>query len=91
MYILGQDSNIIFTLDKGLFRGIIHTRDIYVQGKFYGSNIYGKKFFRRYLLGTYENDEAEQIVREIYNLLKSGQKFYSMPAPTIDIDLGVSI
>jgi len=93
MYIVGQDRNIIFTLtDKGLMKGLVYTEDIYVNGQFYGCNIYGKNLLRTYLLGTYEEDEAEQVIEEIYRLLKVGVQFYSMPAPALDPeDLGVSL
>jgi len=93
MYIVGQDRNVIFTLtDKGLLKGTLYTEDIYVNGKYYGSNVYGKNLLRTYLLGTYEEDEAEQVIEEIYRLLKAGVQFYSMPDPSMDLeDLGVSL
>ena len=93
MFIQGQDKNVIFTLsDKGLFGGVIYTKDIYIKKKYWGSNIYGRNFFKKYLLGTYEGDEAEQVASEIYALLKSGQEFYSMPNPSIELeDLGVGL
>mgnify|MGYP001305485274 FL=1 len=93
MFIKGQDSDVIFSLtDKGLFPGTIYTDDIYINGKFYGTNIYGKRLFKTYLLGTYEEDEGEQIVNEIYTLMRAGAKYYSMPAPSIDLeDLGVAL
>ena len=91
MFIQGQDGNVIFSLsDKGLMKGTVYTKDIYNNGKFYGSNVYGKSLFQTYLLGTYEDAEAEQVISEIYKLLKAGARFYSMPAPTMDLqDLGV--
>jgi len=89
MYIKSQDGDVIFSLTD---KAVIFTEDIYISGKFYGCNIYGRKLFRRYLLGTYEEDEATQVISEIYALLKAGERFYSMPAPTFDLeDLGVSI
>jgi len=93
MFILSQDKDTIFTLsDKGLFKSAIYTEDVYVNGKYYGSNIYGKGLFKEYLLGTYDCDEVEQIMSEIFTLLKAGAEFYSMPAPTLEPeDLGVSI
>jgi len=93
MFIQGQDKNIIFTLtDKGLLKGTVYTEDVYINGKFYGTNVYGKNLFKAYLLGTYEEDEAEQVVSEIYTLLKARAKFYSMPNPSLDLeDLGVEI
>lgn len=91
MFIKSQDSDVIFSLnDKGLFPGTIYTEDIYVDGKFYGTNVYGRRLFREFLLGTYEEDEGEQVISEIYTLMKAGVKYYAMPAPTLDIeDLGV--
>jgi hypothetical protein len=93
MYIQGQDKNVIFALtDKGLMKGLVYTEDVYVNGKYYGANVYGKSLLRTCLLGTYEEDEAEQVVGEIYKLLKSGAQFYAMPCPTMDLeDLGVSL
>lgn len=93
MFIKCQNNNIIFTLsDKGLLKGVIYTKDVYIDGKFFGINIYGQKLFKKYLLGTYEEDEAEQIVQEIYTLLKAGEQFYSMPDPVLNPeDLGVSL
>lgn len=91
MYIISQDKNVIFPLiDKGLLKGTVYAEDIYIDEKFYGTNIYGRRLFRDYLLGSYEAGEAEQIITEIYRLMKAGEKFYSMPAPTMDLeDLGV--
>ena len=93
MFIQGQDKNVIFTLsDKGFLKGQVYTKNIYINKKYWGSNIYGRNFFKKYLLGTYEGDEAEQVTSEIYALLKSGQEFYSMPNPSIELeDLGVSL
>jgi len=89
MYIKSQDGDVIFSLTD---KAVIFTEDIYINGKFYGCNIYGRKLFRRYLLGTYEEDEATQVISEIFALLKAGVQYYSMPAPTMDIsELGVSI
>lgn len=93
MYIIGQDRNIIFTLqDKGILKGTIYTEDIEINGKYYGSNIYGRNLFTTHLLGTYEEGEAEQVVTEIYRLLKAGAKHYSMPTPSMDLeDMGVTL
>ncbi len=84
MYIQGQDKDIIFTLSDKWLLSRIYTEDKIIRNKYYGTNIYGKALFRKHLLGTYESDEAEQIVNEIYTLLKAGKKFYAMPDPTID-------
>lgn len=93
MYILGQDKDVIFTIsDKGPLKGRIYTQDKIIRNKYYGTNVYGKTLFRRYLLGTYEPEEAEQIIGEIYTLLKAGERFYVMPEPSIDIkDWGVEL
>ena len=86
MFIKGQDDNTIFTLsDKGINKGVVYTEDIYINNKYYGSNIFGRTLFHTYLLGTYEEDESDQVVAEIYKLLKSGAQYYSMPQPSIDI------
>jgi len=91
MYIKSQDGNVIFTLsDKGLFKGTVFTRDIYIKGKYYGSNIYGRRLFKKYFLGTFEEGEGEQVINEIYALLKAGAKFYSMPEAYLEPeDMGV--
>lgn len=80
MYIQSQDKDTIFTLsDKGILKGCVFTKDHYIDGQFYGTNIYGKTLLKTVLLGTYEPEEAEQIVKEIYRLLRKGMKFYVMP------------
>lgn len=93
MYIQGQDRDIIFTIsDKGPLKGRIYTEDKIIKDKFYGTNVFGKTLFKKHLLGTYETEEAEQIVAEIYTLLKAGKKFYAMPEPSIDPeDWGVEL
>ena len=93
MFIQGQDKDIIFPLtDKGLLKGTVYTKDIYVNEKYYGANVYGKTLFQKHLLGTYEEGEAEQVIAEIYALLKAGAATYSMPVPAMDLeDLGVSL
>lgn len=94
MYILSQDRDTIFSLsDKGLFKGMIYAECIYnEEEQFRGCNIYGKTLFKTVLLGTYEIEEADQIISEIYRLLKAGEQFYSMPGVYIDLEeLGVSI
>lgn len=93
MFILSQDRDTIFTLqDKGLFKGHIYANDIEIDGHYYGTNIYGTTLFKTYFLGTYEEGEAEQVIAEIYRLLKAGAKCYSMPDPSMDLeDMGVNI
>jgi len=93
MFILSQDRDTIFTLqDKGLFKGHLYAEDIEIDGHYYGTNIYGTTLFKTYFLGTYEEGEAEQVIAEIYRLLKAGEKYYSMPVPSLDLeDMGVSL
>lgn len=93
MYIIGQDRNVIFTLqDTGLLKGTIYTEDVEMGGRYYGTNIYGKNLLHTHLLGTYEENEAAQVIAEIYRLLKAGAKCYSMPDPSMDLeDMGVSL
>ena len=92
MFIQSQDRNVIFTLtDKGLLKGHVFAEDQYdIDGDFMGCNVYGRNLLRTYLLGTYEKDEREdeaaQVVDEIYRLLKAGCCFYSMPAPQMDLE-----
>lgn len=87
MFIKSQDGDLIFTLqNKGPFHGTIYTKDIYIRGKYYGTNIYGKRLFKTYLLGTYEENEGEMVINEIFTLLKAGVKYYSMPTPTLDLE-----
>lgn len=91
MFIKSQNEDVIFSLtDKGFLKGNVYAEDIYVNGKFYGTNIYGRKLFKKYLLGTYEEDEGEMVINEIFTMLKARTKYYTMPAPTMDLeDLGV--
>lgn len=94
MYIVSQDRDTIFTLtDKGLFKGLIYTDFVYNEDdEFRGCNIYGKSLFKTVLLGTYDTEEAEQIIAEIYKLLKAGEQFYSMPEVYIELeDMGVTL
>lgn len=93
MFIQSQDKDVIFTLaDKGLLKGTVYTEDIYINKTFYGTNIFGKNLFKKHLLGTYEEDEAEQIVGEVYKLLKARCKFYAMPEAAMDLEeLGVEL
>lgn len=89
MLIQSQDKDILFSLPtKPLFSGI-YTKDIYVRGKFFGTNIYGKTLFGTYLLGTYEPEESEQVISEIFKLHKKGILYYVMPAPSGEFDSGV--
>ena len=86
MYIQCKDKDIIFTLSDKWLLSRIYTEDKII------TNIYGKALFRKHLLGTYEPEEADQIVAEIYTLLKAGKKFYAMPEPSIDPeDWGVEL
>jgi hypothetical protein len=91
MIIKSQDSDTLFPLtDKGF--GTIYLEDVYVNGRFYGSNIYGRRFFKSYLLGTYEENEAEMVIDEIFTMLKMGAEHYVMPQPTLELDqMGVEL
>jgi DNA modification methylase len=93
MYIISQDRDIIFTLqDKGLLKSTIYAEDVEIDGKYYGTNIFGTNLLKTYMLGTYEENEAAQVIAEIYRLLKAGEKYYSMPVPSLDLDdMGVNI
>jgi hypothetical protein len=87
MYIISQDRNMIFTLtDKGLLKSTVYAEDIEIDGEYYGTNIFGSNLLRTNLLGTYEEGEAEQIIAEIYRLLKAGAMCYSMPTPSMDLE-----
>lgn len=87
MYIINQDHNVIFTLkDKGLFPGTIYTKDIYRHNRYMGTNIYGRRFLKKYLLGTYEDGEGEMVINEIFIMLKAGERYYKMPAPSLDLE-----
>ena len=91
MFIISQDRDVIFTLqDKGLLKSTIYAEDVEIDGKYYGTNIFGETLFKTYMLGTYEAGETEQVIAEIYRLLKAGAKYYSMPDPSMDLeDMGV--
>ena len=92
MLILSQDRDEIFTLsDKGLFKGHIYIKVKYFQDILMGWNVIGCRLFKETLLGTYEEQDAQQVVQEIFKLIKSGAKHYTMPEPVIDLDdLGVT-
>lgn len=93
MTILNQDKDEIFTLsDKGLLKGRIYIRVQSFQGQLMGWNVVGKRLFRETLLGTYDEGDAQQIIGEIFNLLRAGQEHYVMPDAVLDLDeLGVGI
>lgn len=93
MTILSQDKDEIFTLsDKGLFKGQIYVRVQYFQNQLMGWNVIGKRLRRETILGTYDEQDAQQVVHEIYKLLRVGEKYYSMPEAALDLDeLGVEL
>lgn len=82
MRILSQNKDIIFNLTR---LSTIYAKDVYHNQKYYGSNIYGKSLFKNHMLGTYEEGEAEQVIEEIYRLLKTEAKFYTMPEVALDL------
>jgi len=81
---------VIVDQDRGTkFRtGKVYFKEHYAMGCFMGWNIYGKKFLKQpILLGTYDTEEdATQIVSEIYTLKKHGRKKYSMPEASLQLD-----
>jgi len=93
MTILNQDRDEIFTLtDKGLLKSNIYIKVAYFQGQLMGYNIIGKRLFKEKILGTYDESEAQQIIQEIYKLMRYGVSYYSMPNPTLDLEeLGVNL
>lgn len=80
MIIQTQDRDTIFTLtDKGLYSRI-YVKEVSWKGTLIAFNVMGKTLFKETVLGTYDEDtDAEQVVKEIYRMLKLGVKFYSMP------------
>lgn len=88
MYIINQDRDEIFTLnDKSLLSCRIHVEDRYYNGQLVGWNVMGKRFLKKALLGTYDTeDDAKQVVQEIYKLLRSGCTYYAMPEPALDLE-----
>jgi len=88
MYIMNQDRDEIFTLnDKSLFKGRIHVEDRYFNGQLMGWNVIGKRLLKKTLLGTYDTeDDARQIIQEIYRMLKIGIAHYSMPEPALGLE-----
>lgn len=82
MRILSQDKDVIFNFNRF---SKIYSQDIYHHEKYYGTNVYGKSLFKNHMLGTYEDGEAQQVVAEIYKLLKSKTKFYTMPEVALDL------
>jgi hypothetical protein len=87
MYIVPQDRDGLFTLtDKGLFKGEIFIRVQYFQGQLMGWNVIGKRLFKETLLGTYDEQDAQQVLQEIYRMLKLKVYMYSMPEAAMDIE-----
>jgi hypothetical protein len=82
MKILSQDKDLIFNFN---WLSKIYAEDKYNNGKYYGSNVYGKSLFKNHMLGTYDEGEAQQVVCEIYKLLKSKEQFYTMPDVALDL------
>lgn len=48
-----------------------------VVGDDYG--IYGKAYDGDYLLGSYDEDNAQVVFRDLYNAVKDSYKWYEMP------------
>lgn len=83
MKILSQDKDLIFNFNSF---SKIYAQDKYINGRYYGTNIFGKSLFKKHLLGTYEDGEAQLVVTEIYKLLKANSKvFYTMPEVALDL------
>lgn len=82
MHILSQDRDVIFNFNRF---SRIYAEDKYFNGKYYGTNIYGRSMFRKHLLGTYDDGEAQQILTEVYRLLKANQTHYKMPEAALDL------
>lgn len=82
MHILSQDRDVIFNFNRF---SRIYAQDKYFKGKYYGTNIFGRSLFKKHLLGTYEDGEAQQVVTEIYQLLRIGQRHYKMPDVALDL------
>jgi hypothetical protein len=82
MHILSQDKDIIFN-----FNGLstVYAQDVYRNGRYYGTNVYGKSLLKNHMLGTYEDGEAQQVVAEIYRSLKTKAKYYTMPEVALDL------
>ena len=83
MVIVDQDHEIKFRT------GQVYFKKHYALDQLMGWNIYGKNFLKPQpiLLGTYDTEEdAEQLISEIYALKKAGVKSYSMPEASLQID-----
>lgn len=90
MQILSQDQDLIFNYSGVSFiyiKNKYHHSDNYKRNIYMGANIIAWSFKGgKVLLGTYDDDgEARQIMREIFNLNRGGIKFYTMPAPALDL------
>jgi len=88
MFIISQDRDEILGFsDRSLFPVRLYVEDRYYNGQLVGWNVMGKRFLKKTLLGTYDTEEdARQIVQEIYKLLKAGIRHYAMPEPALDLD-----
>lgn len=88
MYIINQDRDSVIPLtDKGLFPASLYVEDRYYNGQFMGWNVIWKRLWMKVLLGTYDTEEdAKQVVGEIFTMLKSGATYYVMPEPALDLE-----
>lgn len=87
MVIINQDRDKTFRFThRVLFKPKIYIVKQYFNGQLMGWNIMGNSFIckEEVLLGTYDEDEAKQIVDEINKLLKSGAEHYVMPEAALD-------
>lgn len=84
MVILNQDKDALYVLN-----GAISTEEKIAEGHLMGYNIYGwsSATTEPTLLGTYDSEEdVEQIIQEIFKLIKCGKTHYSMPEAALDLE-----
>jgi hypothetical protein len=87
MRIINQDKDKFFTLTaKGFYKSKVCSKKKFYKGRLYGWNVYGSRLGFKTLLGTYDTEfEANQIVEEIYRLLKMDEISYVMPEPALEM------
>lgn len=87
MTILNQDRDEIFTLsDKTPLGNRVYIKVQYFQGQLMGWNVMGSNLKEEVLLGTYDEQDARQLVQEIYRLMRAGVKHYVMPEAAMDLE-----
>jgi hypothetical protein len=78
--ILNQDKDALVKVTK------VKYAPKYWGGMLFGFNVYAVKWFKKTLLGTYDNaEDAAQVTNEIRVLMKHGARRYGMPEASLEL------